>query len=79
DTISGFDTRTQQGNGFSFTDYNETTLLKCIEHALVIYQNKQMWNVLVKNAMQCDFSWEASADKYVALYHKAMQKHKLKY
>jgi len=29
--------------------------------------------------MQCDFSWEASADKYVALYHKAMQKHKLKY
>ena len=79
DTISGFDARTQQGNGFSFTDYNETALLKCIEHALVIYQNRQMWNVLVKNAMHCDYSWEAAARKYVDLYAKAMEKHKIKF
>lgn len=79
DTISGFDPRTQQGNGFSFIDYNETALLNCIEHALVIYQNRQMWNVLVKNAMNCDFSWDVSARKYEELYQKAMMKHKIKF
>jgi len=79
DTIEQFDTRTQHGNGFSFADYNETALMGCIEHAMVVYQNKQMWSALVKNAMNCNFSWESSAQKYVELYKKAMSKHKIKY
>lgn len=72
DTISHFDVRTHRGNGFSFNEYNETALLKCVEYALTIFQNRQMWNLLVNNAMSCNFSWDSSAQKYVDLYRRAI-------
>jgi len=74
DTITNFDARTHRGNGFSFNEYNETALLKCVEYALTIFQNRQMWNLLIQNAMSCNYSWDSSALKYVELYRKAIAK-----
>ena len=34
-------------------------------------QNKKIWNKLVKNAMEQDFSWAQSAQKYIWLYEDA--------
>jgi len=58
-------------NGFVFSKYTKISLLKCIKQALVTFKDKLNWNVLIKNAMECNFSWEASAKRYSHLYVKA--------
>ena len=66
----GFDT----GNGFSFNDYNGFGLTNAVERAISYFHDKQTWNKIVKNGMTKDFSWEKSADKYITLYKKAIEK-----
>jgi glycogen synthase len=34
-----------------------------------------VWKKIIKRAMQMDFSWKKSAQKYVELYKKAMELH----
>ena len=58
-------------NGFVFSKYTKIFLLKCIKQALVTFKDKPKWDALIKNAMECNFSWEASAKKYSQLYVKA--------
>ncbi len=70
DTISEFDPATGKGNGFAFQQYSETALLASIEKALQVYKNEKNWKKLIQNAMESDFSWRASAQKYVQLYEK---------
>ncbi len=58
-------------NGFIFSKYSKDALFKCIKQALVIFKDKAKWNVLIANAMERNFSWEASAKCYNQLYAKA--------
>jgi starch synthase len=74
DTIIDYDTRTSTGNGFVFTKYNTAQMVHAIIRALHLYRNKAVWQKLVLNAMSYDFSWQASAKKYIELYKKAMHK-----
>jgi len=72
DTVQNFDPATGQGNGFSFTDYTPAALLDAVRRALAIYrEDKPTWRLLMERGMRADFSWNASARKYVELYHKA--------
>jgi len=61
-------------NGFIFDNYNKEQLLKTIKDAIKAFSDKKKWNALVKKAMQFDFSWEGSANKYIGLYEKAKAK-----
>ncbi|MBI5893992.1 MAG: glycogen synthase GlgA [Deltaproteobacteria bacterium] len=70
DTIEDFDVKTGSGTGFKFIDYNSGSLLKKVEEAVQTFDNKQLWNSLMQNAMKQDFSWERSAKRYVELYEK---------
>jgi len=70
DTIKKFSSSSGKGNGFLFEEYSGKALLAAIKRALKIYGDKKMWNLLMKNAMEMDFSWEKSAEKYVTLYEK---------
>jgi len=70
DTIKNFSPSSGKGNGFLFEEYSGKALLAAIKRALKIYGDKKMWNLLMKNAMEMDFSWEKSAEKYVTLYEK---------
>lgn len=74
DTIEDYDPETGKGTGFVFKNYDATELLNTIKLALQVYQDKKAWSRLMRNGMNKDFSWEASAKKYVELYQKAMQK-----
>ncbi|MDD4495615.1 MAG: starch synthase, partial [Eubacteriales bacterium] len=67
-----YDFDKQNGNGFSFKDFNAESLMKSINRALNTYENKDEWGKLVKRALECDFSWQRSAEKYIDLYMKAM-------
>lgn len=68
DTITPYNEFTQQGNGFSFANYNSNEMLNTIKYSLDIYNNKAKWEKLVQNAMKEDNSWENSAKEYKDLY-----------
>jgi len=74
DTIENYDPQTGQGTGFVFKNYDALELLNTIKLSLRVYQDKTAWSMLMKNGMKKDFSWEASAKKYVEIYQKAFQK-----
>ena len=57
------------GNGFTFHDYNAHDMLYVINEAVRAYRDKNVWNDVQKRAMEMDFSWKASAEKYEDMYN----------
>jgi starch synthase len=39
-----------------------------VKRAVELYLDKKKWKALVKTVMDVDFSWNASAEKYMDLY-----------
>jgi len=75
DTIEPWDARTGKGTGFKFTEYNGESLLLTIKQALQAFRDQTSWQALMRNGMNKDFSWNASAREYVKVYEKARQLH----
>ena len=72
------DTIHEQGdkpNGFVFEAYTSGEMLAAVRRAVAAYQDKKAWKKLMNNAFRCDFSWTASAKRYVALYEAAASAH----
>ena len=78
DTISNFNPESGEGNGFVFEEYSSEQLVYMVKKAVGTFGNKDAWVKLIKNAMDSDFSWSVSAQKYVELYEKAVAKRALK-
>lgn len=76
DTVTEYDPKTGQGNGFGFKEYTPEALVKATERAFELYKNEKKWQDLMRNAMASDFSWGASAKKYVRLYELLTKKGK---
>jgi starch synthase len=74
DTIQDYRPKSGEGTGFVFKNYDSAELLEAVRRALQVYQDKDVWARLMKNGMQKDFSWQASARKYEELYQKALEK-----
>ncbi len=68
DSVEQFNSDTGTGTGFKFIDYKKNDLIAAVKNALSIFREKQLWTSLMKNGMKQDFSWKASAKKYMALY-----------
>ncbi|WP_288481039.1 glycogen synthase GlgA [uncultured Clostridium sp.] len=68
DTISAFNKYTGKGNGFSFKNYNAYEMVNIIEEALDTFKNKDVWNSIIKQALDSNNSWEKSAKDYLKLY-----------
>ena len=60
-------------NGFVFDNYSKIGLIKAIKKASAVFSESEKWGVLISRAMKCDFSWAASAKKYLELYAKAKE------
>jgi starch synthase len=74
DTIQDYQPSTGEGTGFKFVQYNSTEMLKALQRALHVFANQPAWKKLMKTGMGMDFSWEASAKKYVQLYRNLVRK-----
>ncbi len=61
-----------KGNGFVFANYNAHDMLHTVRRAIEGYQNKDGWKILVKRAMECDYSWGKSANEYIKLYKEVL-------
>lgn len=73
DTVSDYEPLTGNGTGFLFTDYTSSAICGCLKIALCVYADKNRWQKLILNAMKMDFSWKASAMKYIGLYRDAIK------
>jgi len=73
DTVKHYDPATDQGSGFIFEKFTGQAFLKEIKQALALYQTPEKWYDMVKRIMQTDFSWNASAKKYLNLYQNLLK------
>ena len=69
DTIKPFNPETGVGNGITFVTYNAHDMLDAIHRAIALYKSNA-FKTLRKNAMTTDFSWSASAEKYLKMYQE---------
>lgn len=69
DTIAPYNVYTDEGNGFSFANYNAHEMLFTIERAVRYWnEDKAMWKRMMLRGMADDFSWDKPAKEYLALY-----------
>ncbi len=73
DTVQEFDPVQNTGNGFCFTRYDPFHLFAAVVRALEVYKQPPVWRELMQRAMLSDYSWDASAEQYVALYLRARE------
>jgi starch synthase len=73
DTIEPWDARSGKGTGFKFTEYTGEALLLTIKQALQAYRDQTSWQALMRNGMNKDFSWNASAREYGKVYERVKQ------
>ncbi len=71
DTVVEYNSDTKKGNGFLFNAFKPGEFLAAIRRAQGVYGRREEWGVLVERAMECDFSWGASARRYLELYRLA--------
>ena len=69
DTVLSYNKFTDEGNGFTFFNYNAHDMLHTVRRAVHYYQNnREVWYRLIVRGMTGDYSWYSSAGKYMALY-----------
>lgn len=69
DTVQPYNEFTGEGTGFSFSNFNGDEMGDAVFRAArLFWDNREVWNQLVTQAMSQDFSWTRSADKYLDLY-----------
>jgi starch synthase len=58
--------------GFLFGEADPDALAETIRRALEVYGDKRRWRGLQRRAMGQDFSWQRSAEQYLALYERLL-------
>jgi starch synthase len=69
DTVQDVHPKTGTGNGISFDDATSSEFLDAVRRAVRLYTNGDAFRRIQAIGMACDFSWQASAREYLALYH----------
>ncbi len=73
DTIIDYSTDLENANGFLFEQYDADALFNSLKLATDLFKNKNIWHKIISNAMNSDFSWDNSAQKYLSLYQNLLQ------
>ncbi len=77
DTITGYDALAPNpaANGFSFQECSSMALGECLRQACeTYYRRPEVWRQLIAVGMGQDWSWAASARRYVEMYRKTMER-----
>lgn len=60
--------------GFSFRDYSTLALSETLSAACELYYQPEVWRSIVRNGMLQDWSWTRSAQDYVGLYQRTINR-----
>jgi starch synthase len=69
DTVQDVHPKTGTGNGISFDAATPSEFLDAVRRAVRLYADRDAFRRIQAVGMACDFSWQASAREYLALYH----------
>ncbi|MDH3375123.1 MAG: glycosyltransferase, partial [Gammaproteobacteria bacterium] len=58
------------GTGILFRDYDEAGLAWAILWALELFENRTLWQKIMRNGMAMDFSWQRQGEQYVNLFRR---------
>ncbi len=70
DTIEDYNPKTGGGTGFKFSGFTGSALQETVSRALKVFANRAEWKKLMLNGMGKDYSWNASAREYAALFEQ---------
>lgn len=76
DTVTYYNHFTKEGNGFMFNITYGENFVQTILKSEKIFKDKNNWNALMKNAFNCDFSWNKSVIEYEKMYKNLLEKKK---
>ena len=71
DTVHNFDPQTGAGTGFTFNEHTPQALLGTLRWAVGVFQDRKTWKRIQVAGMEQDYSWDASARRYVEVYERA--------
>ncbi len=74
ETVQNFNPSNLTGNGFLHERKSVWSFFVSLISAIQVYAIKDVWKILVKNALISDFSWEHTAEKYQKLYKQILEK-----
>jgi starch synthase len=66
--IEDYDRTTESGYGFLCYQYSSDAFWDAVKRARQTFRDHRLWTRLMKRAMARNFSWDASARRYEALY-----------
>jgi len=61
-------------SGFVFSGMTADNLYATILRAVGVYRDEKQWKALRKNCMGKDFSWQRSAEAYIDVYRKVLER-----
>ncbi len=71
DTVLSYNKFTDEGNGFTFFNYNAHDMLHSVKRAVRYYREQpEVWGGMMRRGMESDFSWNRSAGEYIGLYER---------
>ena len=68
DSVEHYDVASGRGTGVVFNDFDAPALEWALNTALDLYDLPAHWARLIRNGMQCDFSWQNQGAQYLELY-----------
>jgi len=75
DTVIDANADPNDGDGFVFGPADPDQLAAAASRAIATYDDAARWRGIVRRAMARDFSWSASAPRYVETYERAIELH----
>jgi len=64
----------KKATGIKFHEHSAPALAKAIRKALALYAEPELLAQFRQNAMAADFSWSRTADQYVRVYQRALER-----
>jgi starch synthase len=68
----GLNDTIESGTGFKFEEYSGPALLAAVQDAAKAWADRELWREMMRRGMRQDFSWNASAGAYRALYRSLL-------
>ncbi|MES3005908.1 MAG: glycogen/starch synthase [Patescibacteria group bacterium] len=76
DSVEDYNPDEGVGTGFVFEKFDSSSLMIAIIRAFENFRDNKKWRAIQSRAMAQDFSWSASAKKYVNLFNRVIDLHK---
>ena len=72
-SIQSFDGKT--GTGFKFAFNERKSFQQALQNSTACFSDKSSWELLIKNSLEMDFSWDNAAQQYSSLFQDIQPNH----